>query len=287
MRSCDSRRRQLRKQPAIAPPPAVGAALVFRWGLGSFVFQRRCGRSDVHPERAGTGDWTRGSGPLIMLSRVGTQPGSSSGQFRWIARQHTMNEAVESAGRLQERRGPGTSDPKACVRLIAFPSIFKWIVAGERRPVSLPNFSGVDPMQCKPSTWPCLTVLLALFAMAIGCQPSESTSNSGSGGSSAANGSSTGTDTEESAAMKVTESDYGKTSDGQAVSQYTCVNANGLTMQLITYGAIMTSFECPDKDGKRVNVTLSCPDMAGYEACGSVLWSDGRPVLQSHRQRQF
>lgn len=69
--------------------------------------------------------------------------------------------------------------------------------------------------------------------------------------------------------MGVTKSSYGKTADGQDVDLYTVVNANGLKVGLITYGATMTSVEVPDREGKLANVTLSCPDIAGWEACGS------------------
>jgi aldose 1-epimerase len=69
--------------------------------------------------------------------------------------------------------------------------------------------------------------------------------------------------------MSVTKSSFGQTSDGQQVDKFVCTNANGLSMELITYGAIMTRFMAPDRDGKFANVNLSCPDMPGYEACGS------------------
>ena len=75
--------------------------------------------------------------------------------------------------------------------------------------------------------------------------------------------------TEETSMRGVTQASFGKTSKGDEVVEFTCVNANGLRMKLITYGAIMTAFESPDRDGKLANVNLSCEGMPGYEACSS------------------
>jgi aldose 1-epimerase len=69
--------------------------------------------------------------------------------------------------------------------------------------------------------------------------------------------------------VSVEKTQYGKTAAGDDVQQFTCTNSNGLVMKLITYGAIMTSLETPDKDGKVQNITLSCPDIASWEKCGS------------------
>lgn len=67
--------------------------------------------------------------------------------------------------------------------------------------------------------------------------------------------------------MKVEKSSFGKTSAGAEVTLFTCTNANGLAMKLIDYGAIMTEFHAPDKNGKLANVNLSCQGMPGYEKC--------------------
>lgn len=69
--------------------------------------------------------------------------------------------------------------------------------------------------------------------------------------------------------MDVTKTDYGKTKDGKLVHLFTCTNSNGTVMKMITYGAIVTSFEIADAKGNRENVTLACKDIAGYEACQS------------------
>lgn len=64
--------------------------------------------------------------------------------------------------------------------------------------------------------------------------------------------------------MKIKKADYGEV-DGTKIEQYTCTNANGLSMSLITYGAIMTSIETPDRDGKMANITLGFDSLKGYE----------------------
>ncbi len=67
----------------------------------------------------------------------------------------------------------------------------------------------------------------------------------------------------------VTMSEFGMTKSGQEVHLFTCTNENGLVMKMINYGAIMTSLEVPDRNGKMTNITLDCDDIAGYEACRS------------------
>ena len=149
--------------------------------------------------------------------------------------------------------------------------IMTWM-AGFRFPRKI----GVELMLRNTSTWTCLCVIAALSSLLSGCQsPEPETPAEGSGTADAAPENSmeetetVDNDEEVAEGMSVSESGYGKTADGQAVTQFSCTNANGLRMNLITYGAIMTSFDCPDRDGKLANVTLSCPDIAGWEACGS------------------
>lgn len=59
---------------------------------------------------------------------------------------------------------------------------------------------------------------------------------------------------------------YGTTSDGQAVEEYILTNANGMEVQIITYGGIITSIRVPDRDGMMANVTLGLGSLADYEA---------------------
>ncbi|MCF6283956.1 MAG: galactose mutarotase, partial [Candidatus Hydrogenedentes bacterium] len=69
----------------------------------------------------------------------------------------------------------------------------------------------------------------------------------------------------EGTTMGIEVSPYGTTKDGIAVNQYALTNQNGLRAVLIEFGAIMVSFETPDRDGKMANINLGCPDLAGYE----------------------
>jgi aldose 1-epimerase len=71
------------------------------------------------------------------------------------------------------------------------------------------------------------------------------------------------------AGLEITQEDFGSTADGAPVQLFTCTNANGYVLKMIDYGATVVSLEMPDKTGNVENITLSCPDIAGYEALGS------------------
>lgn len=66
--------------------------------------------------------------------------------------------------------------------------------------------------------------------------------------------------------MSCDKQPYGKLEDGTQVDQYTLTNDNGLRVKVITYGAIITSVQTPDRDGKMANVTLFCDSLADYVA---------------------
>ncbi|MHB1425612.1 MAG: aldose epimerase family protein [Gemmataceae bacterium] len=57
---------------------------------------------------------------------------------------------------------------------------------------------------------------------------------------------------------------FGKTSDGVAVEQYTLTNAAGTTAKIITYGAILTELDVPDRDGKLGDVVLGFDNLKDY-----------------------
>ncbi|XP_013379096.1 aldose 1-epimerase [Lingula anatina] len=59
---------------------------------------------------------------------------------------------------------------------------------------------------------------------------------------------------------------YGKTKDGKIVDRYTLKNQNGMTVEIITFGGIITKIIAPDKDGKLDDVCLGFDNMEGYEA---------------------
>ena len=72
-------------------------------------------------------------------------------------------------------------------------------------------------------------------------------------------------------AMKagITKSDYGKTSDGEAVELYTLVNEKGMKAKIITHGATLIELDTPDKNGKFADVVLGFDDLTGYLAKGN------------------
>ena len=73
--------------------------------------------------------------------------------------------------------------------------------------------------------------------------------------------------------MKIEKTAFGTTSDGKEVFLYTCRNANGLVMKVMTYGAIVVALETPDRDGKLANVTM------GFESL------DGKTVVLGEAER--
>lgn len=74
-------------------------------------------------------------------------------------------------------------------------------------------------------------------------------------------------------ACTVDKTPFGTTRDGQAVELYTLRNTNGLTVKLMTYGAILYSVEVPDREGKFVNVTANRETLADYETRSSAFGS--------------
>lgn len=71
--------------------------------------------------------------------------------------------------------------------------------------------------------------------------------------------------------MKIEKSGFGQTAEGEIVDRYTCTNAQGLSMSLITYGAIMQSMWTPDRDGNMANINLGTNSIEGYEKCVAYL----------------
>lgn len=52
--------------------------------------------------------------------------------------------------------------------------------------------------------------------------------------------------------------------EGHGVERYTLTNANGLTLRVITYGAIITEFQVPDRAGKMADIVLGFDKLADY-----------------------
>lgn len=73
--------------------------------------------------------------------------------------------------------------------------------------------------------------------------------------------------------MSITKRLYGKLSDGTEVFEYTLVNPHGLKVKMITYGAIITAVEVPDRDGKVENITLTRDSLEDFTEV-----KDGKPT---------
>jgi len=66
--------------------------------------------------------------------------------------------------------------------------------------------------------------------------------------------------------MSITQQPYGKLPDGTEIEQYTLTNGKNLTVKVITYGAMITAVEVPDRDGKVENITLFRDSLEDYRA---------------------
>jgi aldose 1-epimerase len=64
--------------------------------------------------------------------------------------------------------------------------------------------------------------------------------------------------------MSVTKEPFGHLPDGSAVEIFTLTNDGGLKARLMTYGAILVSFEVPGRDGRPGDVVLGYGTLDGY-----------------------
>lgn len=72
-----------------------------------------------------------------------------------------------------------------------------------------------------------------------------------------------------SAAAHITSIAWGETPDHQKVDLYTLANANGMTVKLSTYGAVIQSLEVPDRNGKMADIVRGFDSLAGYLVPGN------------------
>ncbi len=75
-----------------------------------------------------------------------------------------------------------------------------------------------------------------------------------------------GSEKNSSDTANVVSTPYGKLKDGAEVTQYTLRNRNGVVMQVISFGGIITSLQVPDRQGNPVDVVLGFDSLAAYEA---------------------
>lgn len=57
---------------------------------------------------------------------------------------------------------------------------------------------------------------------------------------------------------------FGKLSDGTPVEQYTLTNGKGLVAKVITYGALLTELQTPDRHGKLGDIVLGFDNLDSY-----------------------
>ena len=74
-----------------------------------------------------------------------------------------------------------------------------------------------------------------------------------------------GNDPEPARGASISRSAFGTSTDGQAVEKFVVANAAGMTMEVITYGGIITSLAVPDREGEFDNVVLGFDSLARYE----------------------
>ncbi len=67
-----------------------------------------------------------------------------------------------------------------------------------------------------------------------------------------------------SAGAVITRIAWGETPEHQRVDLYTLTNANGMTVRLSTYGAVIQSLEIPDRNGKMADIVRGFDSLAGY-----------------------
>lgn len=68
----------------------------------------------------------------------------------------------------------------------------------------------------------------------------------------------------DAASLSISTSPFGKLPDGQAVEMYHLKNANGMEVNIITYGGAVQSIMMPDKNGHVDDVALGYGDLQGY-----------------------
>ena len=63
---------------------------------------------------------------------------------------------------------------------------------------------------------------------------------------------------------RIEEHEFGRMPDGAPVKLFTLRNAKGMTAKVISYGAIITELQTPDRNGAMTNVVLGAPTLKAY-----------------------
>lgn len=64
--------------------------------------------------------------------------------------------------------------------------------------------------------------------------------------------------------MNIKKEVFGQCSKGEKVFLYTLINPKGISVKISNYGAIITSIEMADKNGKKENIVLGFPSLDDY-----------------------
>jgi aldose 1-epimerase len=64
--------------------------------------------------------------------------------------------------------------------------------------------------------------------------------------------------------QRLEETLFGRMHDGVAVKQFALRNNNGMTVKVITYGAIINEISVPDREGKKINVIQGTDSLEKY-----------------------
>ena len=63
---------------------------------------------------------------------------------------------------------------------------------------------------------------------------------------------------------RLEETVFGRMPNGTVVKQFTLRNANGMIVKIISYGAIVTAIQAPDRDGNMINVVYGADTLEPY-----------------------
>ena len=89
-----------------------------------------------------------------------------------------------------------------------------------------------------------------------------------------------------SATLSCTADRFGITPDGSSVERFVLASDTGISLTVITYGAIVTSIRTPDRQGRSGEVTLGYDDLAGYlcdrSYLGAVVGRSANRIARSH-----
>lgn len=102
--------------------------------------------------------------------------------------------------------------------------------------------------------------LLLLPGLSSGCRDdgTDTAAHSGTAGGELPE------DTSRTWSLTIQQEPWGETPDGKGIDRFLLTNTSGMTVSVINYGAIVTSIEVPDRDGKIADVTLGFDNLDGY-----------------------